>query len=308
MEFPQQSRKLAAITVIASVGLASAQDAIVKGVSHDLPAYEAVIFRGLVSTPILLAFLLWRGGAGKIWPQQPGLVALRSLILCSAYFAFVLSIATLPIATSVSIYFIMPFIVAALAGRGLGETVKPHRWIAISIAFAGMIIMVHPGSAAFQPAALLALYSAVGYAIGQMIGRHLALRMEPAVIANWQNFFYLAVALLIGLLVPFAKSASISNPSLAFLLRDWTWPNMEQTLLLSAMGVLSALASLGYIHAYRLAEANFVAPFEYTALLWAIGYGVVFFGDVPDAANLIGAGVVICAGVWMLRKDQQLST
>ena len=146
------------------------------------------------------------------------------------------------------------------------------------------------------------------YAIGQMIGRHLALRMEPAVIANWQNFFYLAVALLIGLLVPFAKSASISNPSLAFLLRDWTWPNMEQTLLLSAMGVLSALASLGYIHAYRLAEANFVAPFEYTALLWAIGYGVVFFGDVPDAANLIGAGVVICAGVWMLRKDQQLST
>jgi drug/metabolite transporter (DMT)-like permease len=285
--------------------LASAQDAIVKGVSHDLPAYEAVIFRGVVSTPILLGWLFFKGGTSQFWPQHAGLVALRALILCSAYFAFVLSIATLPIATSVSIYFTMPFFVAALAGRGLGEKVKPHRWIAISIAFIGMLIMVHPGSSAFQPAALLALYSAFGYSIGQMIGRHLSLRMEPAVIANWQNFAYLAVATLIGLLVPFAQSAAVSNPSLAFLLRAWSWPTTEQTLLLLTMGALSAVASLMFIQAYRLAEANFVAPFEYTALLWAVSYGAIFFGDFPDATSWIGAAVVVSAGLWMLWRDQK---
>ncbi|MFT3672571.1 DMT family transporter [Aestuariivirga sp.] len=300
-----QSRARAALFVVGSVGLASMQDAIMKGVSGSLPAYEAVIFRTISSLPLLFTWLLITSSPANLFPPRllPMLV-LRSFILCTAYFGFVLSIATLPLATSVSIYFTMPFFVAALAGWALGERVPRYRWIAIIIGFGGVMLMVRPGSEAFQPAALYALWSAVGYAIGQMIGRHLSLRVEPVVIANWQNLTYFSVALLIGLIGPHFASASITDKSLLFLLRPWVWPDTHQLILLILMGMLSALASAGFIFAYRTAEANFVAPFEYTALLWAICNGIVFFGDFPDSSTWSGAVIVIGAGIWMLWKDR----
>lgn len=301
-----QNRLKAALFAVGSVGLASAQDAIVKGVSHDLPAYEAVIFRTVASLPLLFGWLLWSGAASNLFPARMlPLLFLRSIILCTAYFGFVLSIAALPIATSVSIYFTMPFVVAALAGWTLGEKVLPYRWFAITIGFAGVLIMVRPGSDAFQPAAIYALWSAVGYAIGQMIGRHLSLRVESAVIANWQNVTYFAVACLIGLIAPAFSGMAIEDKSLAFLLRPWVWPDAQQFVLLIIMGVLSALASAGFILAYRNAEANFVAPFEYTALLWAVTNGVLFFGDFPDSYTWLGAAIVVSAGIWMLWRDRQ---
>lgn len=300
-----QSRTRAALFVVGSVGLASMQDAIMKGVSGSLPAWEAVIFRTISSLPLLVAWLMISSSVSNLFPPRMlPMLMLRSFILCTAYFGFVLSIATLPLATSVSIYFTMPFFVAALAGWTLGEKVPSYRWIAIIIGFCGVMLMVRPGSEAFQPAALYALWSAIGYAIGQMIGRHLSLRVEPVVIANWQNLTYFAVALLIGLIGPYFASADMQDKSLQFLLRPWVWPDLHQLVLLIIMGVLSALASAGFIFAYRHAEANFVAPFEYTALLWAVTNGIVFFGDFPDSSTWSGAIIVIGAGIWMLWKDR----
>jgi drug/metabolite transporter (DMT)-like permease len=89
----------------------------------------------------------------------------------------VLSIAALPLATSVSIYFTMPFVVAALAGWSLGERVPPYRWIAITIGFAGVLHDGAPGIGSLPARGdFTPLWSAVGYAIGQMIGRHLSMR------------------------------------------------------------------------------------------------------------------------------------
>lgn len=304
----EQNRLKAALFAVGSVGLASMQDAIVKSVSNDLPAYETVIFRTVASLPLLLGWLVYSGALSNLFPSRMlGLLFLRSFILCTAYFGFVLSIAALPIATSVSIYFTMPFVVAALAGWSLGERVPPYRWIAIAIGFAGVLLMVRPGSEAFQPAALFALWSAVGYAIGQMIGRHLSMRIESAVIANWQNVTYFSVAVLVGLVAPFFAHAGIEDKSMAFLLRPWVWPDATQFVLLIIMGVLSALASAGFILAYRYGEANFVAPFEYTALLWAVMNGVVFFGDFPDSTTWAGAAIVVSAGIWMLWRDRSLN-
>lgn len=304
-----QSRLRAAAFAVGSVGLASMQDAIVKGVSGDLPVYEAVIIRTVASLPLLMTWLFLTSSFSNLFPARMlPLLLLRSFILCTAYFGFVLSIAALPLATSVSIYFTMPFIVAALAGWFLGERVPTYRWIAITIGFAGVLLMVRPGSEAFQPAALYALWSAVGYAIGQMIGRRLSFRVEPVVIANWQNFTYFAAAVVIGLVAPAFAGLDVSDKSLQFLIRPWVWPDTYQLLLLIIMGVLSALASAGFILAYRNAEANFVAPFEYTALLWAVLNGVVFFGDFPDSSTWSGAAIVIGAGVWMLWKDQNTTS
>ena len=305
MRLQSDNRALATLCVLAGIGLASAQDAVVKYMSSGYPASETLLFRCIGSVPVL-AFMLWREGnwslATPLWPR----VLLRALILAVAYLTFVLAIAAMPIANAVAIYFTMPFFVAGLAGPLLGERVRFHRWIAIIAGFIGVMIMVRPGVGVFEPAALLALMSAMGYAVGQMLGRPLSQKVAPIVIATWQNFVYAGMAIVLLILFSLGDFGSFSHPSLVFLSRPWVWPGAFDAALLLGHGVLAGCAMILFINAYRLAETNFVAPFEYSAMIWAVGYGLLLFGDFPDLYTWIGGGVVIVAGIAMILRDRQL--
>jgi drug/metabolite transporter (DMT)-like permease len=302
----RDNRLLAIGCILAAVGFAATQDAVVKSMSGSYSAYETVIFRCVGSMPILAA-LLWRtGGFPSLATPLLGRVLLRSIILCTAYFAFVLSIAAMPIANSVAIYFTMPFFVAGLAGPLLGERVRIHRWLAIIAGFIGVIVMVRPGAGVFEPAAFLALYSAFGYSWGQMMGRPLAQQVAPAVIANWQNLVYLGVALVLGLFFNLFDFSGVSHKSLAFLSRSWVWPTAADAAVLFGNGILAAFGMVLFVSAYKYAESNFVAPFEYSSMIWAVGYGLTLFGDFPDAFTWIGAAVVVAAGITMIWRDRQL--
>jgi drug/metabolite transporter (DMT)-like permease len=302
----RDNRLLAIGCILAAVGFASTQDAVVKAMSGSYSAYETVMFRCVGSMPILAA-LLWRtGGLSSLATPLLGRVLLRSIILCTAYFAFVLSIAAMPIANSVAIYFTMPFFVAGLAGPLLGERVRIHRWLAIIAGFIAVIIMVRPGAGVFEPAAFLALYSAFGYSWGQMMGRPLAREVPPTVIANWQNLVYLAVALTLAVFFNLFDFSGVSHKSLAFLSRPWVWPTAADAAVLFGNGILAAFGMVLFVSAYKYAESNFVAPFEYSSMIWAVSYGLVLFGDFPDAFTWMGAAVVVAAGITMIWRDRQL--
>ncbi|MGQ0485534.1 MAG: DMT family transporter [Hyphomicrobiales bacterium] len=302
----RDNRLLAIVCVLAAVGFAATQDAVVKAMSGSYSVYEAVMFRCIGSTPILAALLWKSGGFKSLATPLLRTVLLRSIILCSAYFAFVLSIAAMPIANTVAIYFTMPFFVAGLAGPLLGEHVRIHRWLAIVAGFIAVIIMVRPGAGVFEAAAFLALYSAFGYAWGQMIGRPLAQQVSPAVIANWQNLIYLAVSLILALFFNLFDFSGVSHKSLAFLMRPWVWPPAADAAVLFGIGILAAFGMVLFVSAYKYAESNFVAPFEYSSMIWAVGYGLILFGDFPDAFTWMGAAVVVAAGLTMIWRDRQL--
>jgi drug/metabolite transporter (DMT)-like permease len=198
----------------------------------------------------------------------------------------------------------MPFFVAGLAGPFFGERVPIYRWIAIIAGFVGVIVMVRPGVQAFEPASLLALYSAFGYAVGQMMGRKLAQHVAPLVIANWQNAVYFVFALLVGIIAQAAGFAGESHKSLAFLTRPFVWPTLQDFLLLSAVGALAAFTMMSFISAYKLAESSFVAPFEYSGMVWAVVFGLLFFNDFPDLWTWGGMAIVAGAGLFMLAMDR----
>ncbi|MCA3573290.1 MAG: DMT family transporter, partial [Aestuariivirga sp.] len=300
------NRGLATLCVLTAIGLASAQDAVVKYMSAGYPAYETLLFRCIGTIPVI-TFMLWRQGDGwslstPHWPR----VLLRGVILAIAYLSFVLAIAAMPIANAVAIYFTMPFFVAGLAGPLLGERVRLHRWLAIIAGFVGVMIMVRPGVGVFEPAALLALLSALGYAVGQMLGRPLSQKVTPILIATWQNFVYAAMAIGLGILFNVVDFGTFEHPSLVFLSRPWVWPGPFDAFLLLGHGVLAACAMILFINAYRLAETNFVAPFEYSAMIWAVVFGLVLFNDFPDNYTWIGATIVIVAGILMILRDRQI--
>jgi drug/metabolite transporter (DMT)-like permease len=288
-----------------AVGLASTQDAVVKAMSGTYPVYETMIIRACVALPILGIWLTLALGlralASPLWPR----ILLRALILCSAYLSYILSMAAMPMANTVAIYFTMPFFVAGLARPFFGERVPLYRWIAITAGFAGVIVMVRPGMRAFEPASLLALYSAFGYAVGQMMGRKLAQEAPPLVIANWQNAVYLTCSVLVGLAAQATGFAGEGHKSLAFLTRPWVSPSLPDFLLLSFLGVLAAFTIVSFVSAYKFAESSFVAPFEYSSMAWAILFGLLFFTDFPDLLTWAGMAIVVGAGLFMLIMDRR---
>jgi drug/metabolite transporter (DMT)-like permease len=229
---------------------------------------------------------------------------LRGSILCSAFLAYILSLAAMPIADSIAIYFTMPFFVAALAGPLLGERVKAYRWIAISMGFTGVMIMIRPGSSVFEPAALLALYSAFAYGFGQMLGRGISLDVSPVVQALHQNFVYLIVAIVLAVAFALLPAEHFQHKSLAFLARHWQWPSLNDFLLMSGIGFLASCGTVLFSMAYKLAESNFVAPFEYSGMFWAVIYGYFIFGNTPNSYTIFGGTIVIAAGLFMLATDR----
>ena len=296
--------KLQAIgLVMLAVMMASTQDMIVKSVSGVYPAYEMVILRCVTSVPILGVWLVMKGGLNTLATPYLPRILLRSLVLSSAYFAYILSLSSMAMANTVSIYFTLPLFVAALPGWGLGEKVPLHRWIAIITGFIGVLVMVRPATGSFQPASILALYSAFAYAVGQMMGRSLSRQVDTLVISNWQNLIYLVVAIVMGVVVFVFGLANEGSKTLAFLTRPPTWPTSNHYAALLSMGFLAAVSMMAYVNAYRSAPANFVAPFEYSAMIWAVLYGVLFFHDFPDFWTLVGAAIVVSAGLFMLWRD-----
>ena len=232
---------------------------------------------------------------------------MRGLILGLAYLCFVLAIAAIPIANAVAIYFTMPFFVAGLAGPLLGERVRLHRWLAIIAGFIGVLIMVRPGAGVFEPASIFALLSALGYAVGQMIGRPLSQQVSPVVIAVWQNLIYFGIGLALALAFNFAFAPDFEHPSLVFLTRALVMPNLPDLLLMLFSGVLAAFGMMLFVNAYKYGEANFVAPFEYSAMIWAVFFGLVLFNDFPDALTWTGAAIVVASGLLMVWRDRQLN-
>lgn len=307
MRLPHTDNRLLAIAcILGAIGFATTQDAVVKAMSGSYSVYEAALLRSAGAFP-LLALWLWReGGLRKLATPLLGRVLVRGAILGSAYFAFVLSIAAMPIANSVAIYFTMPFFVAGLAGPLLGERVRVHRWLAIAAGFAGVLVMVRPGAGVFEPAALLALYSAFGYAVGQMMSRPISREVSPIVMAVWQTILLASASLAMAAVFNSGDFSGLSHKSLVFLTRPWVTPTLIDAAVFLATGVLAAFAMLLFINAYKFAESNFVAPFEYSSMIWAIVYGLLFFNDFPDGYTWAGAAVVVVAGLLMLWRDRHL--
>jgi drug/metabolite transporter (DMT)-like permease len=300
------NKLLAVLYACGAVGIASTGDTVVKWLSGDYPVHQVLFIRCLIGIPILALIVNRNASLASLVGPGTGLSLTRGLIMSSAYLAFILSIAAMPMADSVAIYFAMPLFVAVLAGPMLGERVRAHRWIAIIGGFIGVIIMINPGSGIFEPAALLALYSALGYAVSQTLARKVVRNVPPAAMAFHTNAVYLAVAIGLALIFGVIDIGAVQHKSLAFLARPWQWPPFLDLTAMLLLGSSVAVAMVLFGMAYKYAESSFVAPFEYSAMFWAVVLGFLAFGDIPVLTTLWGGTIVLLAGLFMLWADRRI--
>ncbi len=214
----------------------------------------------------------------------------RSLLMVSTTACNFLALQYLRLDQTVTVVFLAPLVVAALAGPLLGEWVGWRRGIAIFVGFLGILIVVRPGFGGLHPAFLLAFGAMLAYALFMLLTRYLAAHDTPLVM-----LFY-SVLLGAFALAPFA-------------LWQWVWPaTLLQWLLLPALGMLGGTGHYFFIHAYRLAPASSVAPFLYLQLMSMVSFGYAVFGDVPDVWTLVGSAVIIGSGVYLIHRERVTHT
>lgn len=283
----------------------SLQDALIKAVAGTYPVSEALLIRAVVALPILLVMVHRDVGLKALASPNWRFLATRSAILFVSYCAYYLAIPALPIADAAALFFMAPLLIMAMAGPYLGERVPWQSLAAGSIGLLGVIVMVNPGGGIFEWAALLSLASAFLYGFSQLMARKIGVVESATTMAFYQNAAYLFGAMLIGGVFTATGFHETGHASLDFLMRPWLWPSLRDFLMMGACGVIAAVGMVLLGQAYRLAPANKAATFEYTGLLWAPLWGFLFFSEVPDSGTLIGAALIVGAGLFALNAGSQ---
>lgn len=280
----------------------SLQDAIIKSISGDHAVTLAIVMRGVVAFPILTAMVWLEAGLRSLASRNLGIMLLRGAMLLVAYTTYFMALPALPLAEAIALYFTVPIIVTMLSAPLLGEKVGYRSWIAVAAGFVGILIILQPGSALFEKAALLSLVSATTYALSMLLARRLGVAEPATVMAFYQNAVYLLVAALAALVFNAAGIGKLGHPSLDFLVRPWAMPGTLDMLLMGTCGLIAAAGMWLLTNAYRLAPASLVTVFEYTGMIWAPLWGFLIFAEIPRWTTVVGTVIIVAAGIYAVRS------
>ncbi len=254
-------------------------DATGKYLVRDFPVVTVVWARQVLFFVAMAAYVAALRNPGLLCARHPRLQVGRGVALFAfAGFLFA-ALKYLPQAEAVAISFVAPLLILVLAGPLLGERVGWARWTAAGAGFAGMLIVVRPGSGLAAVGVAFALATLAANAAFQLLSRKLALLDHPITTVFYSSLIGMLAATLI---LPFGLPER--------------WPNAWETALFLSFGVTGTLSHLLLIRAYRLAPASFIAPFIYVHIVQATVAGLVFFGQFPDAVTLAGIAIILTSG------------
>jgi len=270
--------------LIASTIVFSVADIITKQLASTLPPSEVAWMRYATFALVIIPVMLIKGGPALLRSQRPGLQVVRGFGMVGSSIMFIESLPFLPVADATAIFFVSPILIMALSVLFLGETVGWRRWTAAAFGLIGVIIVVRPGSGAFQSAAFLPILSASSWAVGAVVTRKIT--GDHA-------------------LTTLAYSASVGTIVLSVLMPfSWVAPNATEIALGLCMGILFAIGHWFVVLAYRQGNASLIAPFSYVQLIWAGTLGYLVFGSLPDSWTIAGACLIAASGFYTAYRER----
>lgn len=294
------------VSLCLGVTVFTLQDVIIRLISGDYPVHQALVIRSLTAFPLLFLLVWLDGGLKTLRTSGWGILMVRGAIMFCAYTSYYLGLAALPFATCVSLYFTAPLFITILSVLVLGERVDIQRWLALLAGFVGVLIVVQPGTATFDWAMLLPVFAGFTYGLSMVMARSLGSRESAPVMALYGNAVFLLGALALAAVFGSGEYASETHKSLGFLLRGWSWPPLFDFLLMATCGLVAGAGLVLLTQAYRVGEASVVAPFEYTALIWSVLIGLLFWKEFPSNTSWLGFAFIIGAGLYVLHREQQV--
>ena len=271
--------------MLLAVAVFSVMDALLKVLAGHYAPMQVAFLRGVTSLPFVLLPILLRGRAGRLRIVNLRLHLFRGALSVLMLGSFIFAVRESSLATTYSIFMCAPLVVAALAVPMLGETVGRHRWAAICVGLAGVLLMLKPsGGNWVSIGSLAAAVAALCYSLAVI-----TLRVLSRTDTNESMVFWLMAMLAIG-------AGLLSIP-------DWRPLQQADWPLLAGLGLAGALGQYLITEAFRNAPVAVVTPLEYTALVWGVVLDFAIWHVLPDAATLLGGAIVVGAGLYVIRRE-----
>ena len=268
--------------------LLSVMDVLIKWLSAEYSTVQIVFFRALFGMVPMLFLLPRAGGLGALktrrWPAH----LLRGLIGLATALCFFFAFSQMPLADAYAIAFAAPLVMTALSVPILGESVGLRRWMAVLVGFLGVVVMLRPGTAGIAEllgiGTVAAIAGTVLFALVVLLTRRLSRTEGNAAIIFHGGMVTVAGSLM---LLPFS----------------FTMPDPVGFALLAGVGLLGGIGSIFFIEALRQAPVAILAPFDYTAMIWAVVFGYAIWSDLPDGWTLAGSAIVVASGLYVLHRE-----
>lgn len=286
----KQNERLGILLMIITTIVFASQDGLSKYLATEYNVYMVVMIRYWFFAAFVISMSSRRTGGIKrvAKTKSPILQIFRSLILVAEMCITILAFTLLGLAETHAIFASYPLIIAMLSGPILGEYVGWRRWLAICVGFIGILIILNPGNGIFSPYALVPLAGAILFAIYGLLTRYVGQYDDSSTSFYWTGVVGSIAITVIGL--NFWDPVSRS---------DWS-----VMLLLSASGVVGHYL---LIKCYEVAEASAIQPFAYLQLIWASMIGIIIFGEQITTNVLIGACIIVGAGLFTLWRERKVS-
>jgi S-adenosylmethionine uptake transporter len=261
-------------------------DALGKWLVASYGVGEMLFIRAVGAVIVLVPLALYLGVSLKLDGNR-WLHVLRIVMQTVDSFCFYYSTRYLPLADVMTFYMAGPIIVTAISALVLGERVGPYRWTAVVVGFVGVVVALAPTGEAFHPAALVALLGSTCFAVSLAMTRKFR-DNHPFSLVAWQ---YIGSGLIGAAISPLG----------------WATPGPLDFALLLLLGIVSAGCFLMIAKALALAQASLLAPFQYSAILWAAIFGWMFWANVPTLQIVIGNAILIASGLFVFYRERRLA-
>lgn len=262
-------------------------DALAKSLMDHYSPIQIIFLRNIITLPFAFLLALKLGGYRALRSTRVGVHFMRGVIWIAATVMFFTSIHHMGLAEATALAFVAPLFITALSAIFIAK-VGWRRWLAVSVGFLGVLVIVRPGAAAFELISLLPVATALAYALLMLSARFVDTRESM-----WTLLLYLSLtsAILTGLMVGFV----------------WKPVNPDHIWLFVAIALFGSSGITMITQAFRFAEAPTVAPFDYTALIWATALGWLFWGETPDALTFVGAAIITASGLFVIFRESKVS-
>ena len=280
----QKSNLRGALFALAAFGIFATHDVVVKYLGGNYAAFQIIFFSVLFAFPLVMLMLMRDQTRGTLIPAHPWWTATRTVAAVitgsAAFYAF----SVLPLAQVYAILFAAPLLITLLAIPILGERVGIHRGVAVVVGLIGVLVVLRPGATELNFGHAAALIAAFGGAMASIIVRKIGKDERSQVL------------LLYPMMANFVLMAAI----LPFVYRPVPLGDLGLMAVISGLGLLGGIL---VIAAYKAADAAIVAPMQYSQILWAAVYGVLFFDELPDVWTWVGAGIIIASGLYIVLRE-----
>jgi drug/metabolite transporter (DMT)-like permease len=271
--------------MLLAVSLFSIMDTAMKLLSEHYPAMQVAALRALTSLPLVGAYVAWRGAFGSMLRIRWTMHLLRAVLGIAMLALFAYGLQTLSLAEAYTIFFIAPALITALSVLFLKERVNLARWVAIAVGMAGVLVVLRPtGAGFFTLGGLAVLAAAAFYAVSAISARILSRTDRSEHMVLW-----LMLMMSIG-------AGALAAP-------NWVPLRASDALLLCGLAVSGFLGQLAITEAFGTGEASKVAPFEYAALAWGVGFDWLLWRALPDQYTMLGAAIIIGSGIYLIGHE-----